>query len=612
MRILFDSRKLRYKEPFGCLRPGETCRLRVEVPLITTVSGLSLRVETDEGFTALAAPLCQTGTEGDYAVFETVFSLSEPGLYFYWFRFATPGSDFSLFRYGAGDTNMEAGERWQLSCVPASAGPPDWCRGAVIYQIFPDRFFKAGEPDLTDKLGPYTIHADSADVPEFRPNAKGIVTNSDFFGGNFRGIEKKLPYLRQLQVRTLYLNPVCMAYSNHRYDTADYLRPDPMLGTPEDFQSLCAAAHRLSMHIILDGVFSHTGSDSVYFDALRRFGGGAATDPDSPYRKWYRFSRWPDEYEAWWGIRTLPAVSELEPSYLEFILQRVLPYWLGLGADGFRLDVADELPDAFILALRQRVRELKPDALVLGEVWEDASNKISYGQRRRYFTAGELDAVMNYPYRTAILDLISGRSTAQAFGDAVLALAENYPKAVLDASMLSLSTHDTARVLTVLGDGFQGPKEKKAGRRMPVKARERALRAQRAAACLQFCLPGSPCVYYGEEAGMEGFEDPFNRGFFPWGREDQALTDFYRRLAAAKLQNPALRRGDIAFSDAGGELLLFTRRADDDAVTVAVNRGNAEARAAIDGEVLLLEGGELRDGAVILRPFGCAVWKNTM
>jgi glycosidase len=165
---------------------------------------------------------------------------------------------------------------------------------------------------------------------------------------------------------------------------------------------------------------------------------------------------------------------------------------------------------------------------------------------------------MNYPYRTAILDFIAGRRDAAAFGDTVLALAENYPKSVLDASMLSLSTHDTARVLTVLGDDFKGPKEKKAGRRMPVKARERALQAQRAAACLQFCLPGSPCVYYGEEAGTEGFEDPFNRGFFPWGREDRGLTDFYRRLAALKLQSPALRRGDIAFSDAGGDLVTFT------------------------------------------------------
>jgi glycosidase len=303
-------------------------------------------------------------------------------------------------------------------------------------------------------------------------------------------------------------------------------------------------------------------------------------------------------------------VSELEPSYLEFILQRVLPYWLGLGADGFRLDVADELPDDFILALRERVRELRPDALVLGEVWEDASHKISYGQRRRYFTAGELDAVMNYPYRSAVLDFISGRIKAQVFGDAVLALAENYPKAALDASMLSLSTHDTARVLTVLGDDFRGSREEKAGRRMPRAARERALRAQRAAACLQFCLPGSPCVYYGEEAGMEGFEDPFNRGFFPWGREDRALTDFYRRLAVLKTESPALRRGGIAFSDAGADMVLFTRREGFDAVTVAVNRGDTEARPDVSGEVLLLEGGESRDGAVFLQPFGCAVWMN--
>jgi len=606
-RILFDSRKQEYKEPFGCLRPGEHCRLRVEVPFSCPVDSLTLRIGREDGPTA-EFPFARTGERKDYAVFGTEFALEDPGLYFYDFRFRTPGSDFTLFRLGAGDTNMEAGERWQLSVLPADYRVPDALRGAVTYQIFPDRFCRVGAPDLKDKLGPYTVHEHEDDIPEWAPDAQGCVTCSDFYGGNFQGIRERIPYLASLGTETIYLNPVCMAYSNHRYDTADYLRPDPMLGTAEDFTALCAEAHARGMRVILDGVFSHTGSDSRYFDALGRFGGGAASDPASPYRSWYRFSHWPDEYESWWGIRTLPCVEELAPDYMAFILDRVLPYWLGLGADGFRLDVADELPDAFLAALRRRVKELKPEALVLGEVWEDASNKWSYGVRRRYFTGGELDAVTNYPYRRAILDYVRGTLSAPALADTVLALAENYPPAALDASFLSLSTHDTPRILTLLGDDFDGPKAEQARRRLSPELREKARRRLRAAAVLQFTLPGSPCIYYGDEAGMEGFGDPFNRGFFPWGREDGELTELFRRLAMLKKASSALRQGDIAFSGADGDAICFMRRVGALRVMVAVSRAEAVLPLPESGyRILLLEGGRMETERLHLEPFGAAV-----
>ena len=191
------------------------------------------------------------------------------------------------------------------------------------------------------------------------------------------------------EIICLYLNPIFEAHSNHRYNTADYRKIDPLLGTEEDFVELCAKAKAVGISVILDGVFSHTGSDSLYFNRNGRYGehSGAYRDPDSPYREWYSFRRYPDDYESWWGFRTLPNVRETYPSYLDFICNPntgVLAKWLSLGASGFRLDVADELPDAFLDRVYQTVKSFGEDKVVIGEVWEDASNKISYGNRRHY------------------------------------------------------------------------------------------------------------------------------------------------------------------------------------------------------------------------------------
>ena len=391
---------------------------------------------------------------------------------------------------------------------------------------------------------------------------KTLVRNNDFFGGNFAGIREKLPYLQELGVGVLYLNPIFMAWSNHRYDTADYRRPDPMLGTEEDFRTLCDAAHARGMRVILDGVFSHTGSNSVYFDAKHVFGHGAASDPNSPYRRWYRFHHYPDDYEAWWGIRTLPCVEELDETYLHYIIEdedSVIAHWLRLGADGFRLDVVDELPDEFVRRLRRRMRQIDPQSLLLGEVWEDASNKRAYGVSRRYFVDGELDSVMNYPWRNAIVAFLTDADDGTALGESLMTLAENYPPEVLSCVMNHLGTHDTPRILTVLGEPFRGTKDERARRRMTPVQRKTALMRLRMAAFLQFTLPGMPCIYYGDEAGMEGFEDPFCRVCYPWGHEDEELQAYYRMMSALRGSSEALRRGGLRVLAAGNGRIAFSR-----------------------------------------------------
>lgn len=375
----------------------------------------------------------------------------------------------------------------------------------------------------------------------------------------------------------IYLNPIFMAFSNHRYDTCNYMKIDPLLGTEEDFVSLCNAAHGSDIRIILDGVFSHTGSDSIYFDKENIFGGGAYNDAESPYRKWYRFNDSPVGYESWWGIETLPCVNEMCPEYLEYIItgdDSVVRHWLRLGADGFRLDVADELPDAFIKILHDTVHKEKPNSIVIGEVWEDASNKTAYDIRRRYFSDAELDSVMNYPFMQAIIALAREQTSAADFAAAVMTIAENYPEPVLHRLMNSLSTHDTARVMTVLSGADMGmARDAKAHYVMTDDETKRAHTRLMLCIMLQFVLPGCPCIYYGDEIGMEGFEDPFNRRYFDWDKDGGAISAFVRQMSGLKNSSEVLRRGSVSVT-AKDAVLTVERKLNGETVRAVVNTGD--------------------------------------
>ena len=618
MRILYNSLETRYKTPFGTLFPRQDCRMRLAIPASCQTRQVTLVVEQENGAPAFSVSFSLQQREGPYEWYGGTFQIANLGLYFYYFRIETANETFRLFQQGE-DTNMEAGGKWQLSCVTDRYPVPDYAQGAVMYQVFPDRFFQAGQPDLTEKLAPFRLHADRTETPDYRPDADGIVRNCDFYGGNFAGIAAKLPYLRDLGVSLLYLNPIFKAYSNHRYDTCDYRQPDPMLGTAADFTALCEAAHRLGIRVILDGVFSHTGSRSIYFDRSGEFGGGACTGPGSPYYSWYTFQHFPDRYTSWWGIDTLPCVNELDPGYLDYIIDgsdSVVAHWLRLGADGYRLDVADELPDAFILRLKDRIRQVKPDALLIGEVWEDASNKIAYGKRRRYFIDGALDSVMNYPWRKAILDYCQGQDDGTALRQSVLRIAENYPPGVLSCVMNILGTHDTPRILSLLGGSCDGTKDEQAQRQLSSRQRAQALEQLQTAAFLQFMLPGMACIYYGDEAGMEGCSDPFNRRYFPWGAEDAALTAYYRTLAALKNQEPALKTGTIGAFTASNGQVQFTRRAPGNLLQISCNRSSlpmqAQGQLLFGCKLALAAPGEitLQPGGLCLSRISATVEKN--
>lgn len=598
---MFCSRDPLYKDPVGAVEEGAAVHFRVTLPRELRCSAVYLIVE-QEGVGVQVSDLFWCGMNGDdHEWWECHFTPAAPGLFFYHFELRTQRGVQRLSRGESARAVFGGMERWQMTVYAHTLSTPDWLAGGLLYQIFPDRFASSGEAK-TGVPADRVLRQDWGGEPAWRPNAQGKVTNSDFFGGDLKGIIQKLPYLRSLGVTCLYCNPVFESHSNHRYNTADYSKIDPLLGNEEDFRQLCAEAGKLGIRVLLDGVFSHTGSDSIYFNREGRYPAeGAYNSPRSPYYQWYSFRSWPTDYDCWWNFDTLPNVRETEPGYLEYMTGEngIVRKWLRLGAAGWRLDVADELPDAFLDALHRAARAEKPDAFVLGEVWEDASTKSAYGVRRRYLLGGQLDSVMNYPFRDAILGYLLGGDPA-AFVECVESIVENYPPQCLHLLMNHIGTHDTERALTVLGGEPAGSRgrEWQSQQHLSPQQRELGKKRLKLATLLQYLLPGVPCVYYGDEAGMAGYRDPFNRVCYPWGREDEDMLDWYRTLGSLRTeQKDILARGEYRTLLAQGDLLAFGRanlvNGEEQSLVLVVNRSDREQWVSISvpefaaGEYLL-------------------------
>jgi len=618
--FVYDSRCSLCKTPFGAVPCGAELTLHTR-PLSGegfTHCSLVLRSEFSDWETE--RELTPGPAEGDRIRFDfTFFAPEEPDLLWYRFRFwREDGSGCFLDRTGYRSEGDPAD--WQLTVYRESA-VPDWFGQGVTYQIFPDRFCRLSVPDPAGLPGDRTVHQNWNDLPDWRPDSKGEIHNRDFFGGSLPGITSKLDDLAALGVTTLYLCPIFESASNHRYNTANYLAIDPFLGTEDDFRTLCAEAERRGIRVLLDGVFNHTGSQSIYFNADGWYpAAGAAQSRESPWYGWYRFTDWPDEYDSWWGIRTLPAVEETCPSYVDYIIDgpdSVIRRWLRAGASGWRLDVADELPDWFIAKIRAAMDETKPGAVLLGEVWEDGSNKIAYSLRRRYLLGDETHGLMNYPFRTAALNWLKG-GDADAFREAMETLRENYPRPAFYSAMNFLGTHDTARILTELGaKAVPQSRDGRALYRLTEEERRAGTELLKVAVLLLFTFPGSPTVYYGDEAGMEGFEDPFNRGAYPWDREDEPLKDWFTRLGQLRRERESLQSGSIEYLFSSGAGLAFRRQSGDERSMTALNAGSdpltlvlpwekREATDAMTGRTFSTSGGtialqlEPRSGMLLL------------
>lgn len=587
--MIFNSRDLFHKSPFGAVSCGTPVTLRLVLPQILNTPVLQLFRAPEFTAPILSLPLAEEDRREDVTVYSVVFTPDAPELLFY--RFTVCGGSRTLGWEQGGSAAVDDRDLWQLTVYDPDYTTPPALRGGVFYQIFPDRFYNSGTLKKgvpSDRI----LHTDWSEPPVDRPDAQGEFRCNDYFGGDLRGIAEKLPYIASLGVEGIYLNPIFEAHSNHRYNTADYKTIDPLLGRGEDFSALCAAAHKLGIRIVLDGVFNHTGSDSVYFNKEKRYGSrtGACNDPTSPYRDWFSWIEYPRSYNSWWGFTTLPDLREDCPDYREFVCGKdgVLRSWLRAGADGFRLDVADELPDDFIEEIRDAIKTENPQALLLGEVWEDASNKQSYGVQRRYFQGSELDSVMNYPWRTAILSFVR-YGGGGALREALYIILENYPAPAMGAALNSLSTHDVARAVTALAADEMAGKDREWQRAHNTLTPETFYTGRQRlllASVIQYTLPGCPCLYYGDEAGLVGYADPFNRGTYPWGREDTGLVDFFRLLGTLRKASPTLRDGSFVPVEFSDNCCTYLRVRGDKKILVAVNRGTDYTAIPYDSEAL--------------------------
>lgn len=590
MTFLHNSQDIKFRSPFGAAATGSTVNLMLQAEDVS-ISSSYVRLWY-EGKEHLVQMKIEPAEDNKFFCRARIILPDKPCLV--WYSFLINCADKTYYYSNNPEqsggigvlTDYPTYNSYQITVYDKSFKTPDWFKNTIIYQIFPDRFFREDAPCNIQKKRPeYTIHNNWYEPLSFNkhPHEDGPACN-DFYGGTLKGIIRRLDYLKDLGIGAIYLNPIFEAYSNHRYDTADYSKIDPMLGTEADFIELCKQCAARDIRIILDGVFSHTGSDSIYFNKYKNYGEniGAYQNPSSPYYSWYKWSG--NQYESWWGCSNLPNINETEPTYIDYILtgeHAIIKKWLRLGAFGWRLDVADELPDEFIKTLRSEAKAVNPDAVIIGEVWEDASNKVSYGTPREYLLGDELDGVMNYPFKDAVLGFLSGNMDASSFKKKMMSLFENYPFQTLYSSMNLIGTHDTIRAKTFLSGKPIGDFSHDAPRLSP-EEENRAVARVKLAIFFQMTFVGVPCIYYGDEIGMEGLSDPFNRMPFLWRNADIDLFYYCKTLTSIRNSTACLRCGDLRFAYAKDRVLAYWRRVENNTDVFGNNAENGDVLCVIN------------------------------
>ena len=580
-----------YRSPIGAVEDGSEVKLCVRS--FGGVKSAALCVYTD-GYSA------EYDMQWDGDCFSCSFVPDKPAALWYCFKLSTENGERRLCPCGDGHFSVlsdAASDGFRLTVYKRGYKTPEWFAGRIMYQIFPDRF---GFGDARDGI---EYHSALGQTPELhgsinepvRWQAREFETDyapDDFYGGSLRGITKKLPYLKELGVGVIYLNPVFEARSNHRYDTSDYSKIDPILGDEQDYVNLCAEAARLGIGIINDGVFSHTGADSIYFN---RYGSyptlGAYQSTQSQFYPWYDFRHFPDNYRCWWNFRDLPEVNEQNEAWQDYMIRSddsIVRRWLRLGASGWRIDVADELPDEVLSLIRDAAKVEKPDSVIIGEVWEDAVTKNSYGKMRDYALGYSLDSVMNYPFRSAVIDFALGRKTAFELRDFLLEQQHNYPQPMYRCLMNLLGSHDVERLHTALAFDYDVKaldRSQQAELTLTEEQRNRATRLQRLCAAIQYCVPGVPCLYYGDEECLDGGRDPFNR--MPFEPSNSGLHNYYVRLGKIRRSSAAMTGGDMQILTPTADVIIILRRVENEKIACVINRSDDYYTVPFDGTPLL-------------------------
>ncbi|MCR4778364.1 MAG: glycoside hydrolase family 13 protein [Lachnospiraceae bacterium] len=567
MNIYHNTRELKFREPFGAVFKGTDVVLRLFAD-DEGISNVSLIINTktknNEEHVMKKEEDC---------IYSYVLVPDSAELYSYYFVISY--CDGKTIYYGPKKGRVNGGGMtfsepiktgFQLTVTKPSYSPC-WYKNGIVYQIFPDRFARGDDylenakEDFSHHLnGPKrTLTDDWLKKPVYEKDSLGKITKWEFYGGTLKGIIDKLDYIKDLGATIIYLNPIFDAASNHRYDTADYMKISPLLGTEKDFKDLCDAAKKKGIKIILDGVFNHTGCDSIYFNKYNNYDTiGAYNSEKSPYRDWYTFNDSKDGYESWWGVGDLPAVNEKNESYRKYIYEdpdSVVRHYIKEGAKGWRLDVADELPDSFIAGIKKAMKETDPDCVLLGEVWEDASNKVAYDELREYFLGDELDCVMNYPLRDNMIAFLNGEIDANELAERFMSLYENYPKDAFYSNFNLLGSHDSKRLYTSLGGNVAHIKS---------------------AVTMQMCFPGVPVIYYGDEIGYEGGKDPENRAAFDLSLSKNQIMDIYKEAIALRREDEIFLKGDFKPFALNHNVFCVTRQYGARKVRVIINRSGDE------------------------------------
>ena len=578
--IKYNSWDTNFKAPFGALKTCEKMDIKVETSKDFNIYSIKLIIQKeDENLNPVVVREVELQLSNDLdnkrEYKAEILPLEEPAVYYYFFEVNLNlyGEDRTLF-YGKSYNNGMVCEyefqninKYQLT-VHEDYKTPDWFKEGILYHVFIDRFNNGNRNGKVDGVKKNTfLYGNWDDEPMYIKEQNGDIARWDFYGGNLKGIINKLGYLKKLGVTVIYLSPVFEAASNHKYDTGNYKKIDPMFGDEKIFKELIDKANEKGMSIILDGVFSHVGEDSIYFNKFGNYDSvGAYQSEDSPYRSWFNFKEGTDEYDCWWGIKALPNTNELEPSYMDYIIHdedSVINKWMKMGVKGWRLDVVDELPTKFVKELKKEARKVDDESILIGEVWEDASNKISYSERRTYLLGDQLDSVLGYPFRDNVVSFLNGQIASWQLNDFFMTIKENYPKESFKSNLNLLSSHDIVRVKTALNSDKE---------------------LLKLAILTQMSFEGVPYIYYGDEAGLEGGKDPENRKTYPWKNEDMEIMDFYRHCSQFRNRNKVLTYGDTYFIYTGNDDVFMYVRFDKEheGVLVVVNRSENQQNISVE------------------------------
>ena len=569
MSIIYDSWMECHKKPFGALEIGEDININVEV--ISDVKEMYLILETNEE--TKKEIKMENKLNGIFTIDK--YKFEKENIYFYYFK-SIEGENLQVKYYGKSYDCGECVEyhdinninKYQIT-VSKKTETPTWFKEGILYHIFVDRFNKTGKINNPKKNS--FIYANWEDTPMYIKNKENEVIRWDFHGGNLKGIISKLNYLKSLGISVIYLSPIFKSQSNHKYDTGDYKTIDPMFGDEEIFKELIYKASKKGINIILDGVFSHTGDDSIYFNKYGNYDSlGAYQSENSKYYSWYNFKDYPNEYDCWWGVKSLPNVNETEKSYMDYIIRdkdSVIKKWMNYGVKGWRLDVADELPSTFIEALKKETLNIDDDSIIIGEVWEDASNKISYDERRKYFLGDQLNGVTGYVFKNIVVEFLKGNTKSQDVYNSFMTIKENYPKEVFKSNLNLLGTHDTRRILTELNEDKN---------------------LLKLAVFIQMTFEGVPYIYYGDEAGLIGEKDPDNRRTYPWENEDKDILNFYKKIVKERKNNKLLLNGETKFLKLSNQNIFgYIRYIKNNKVLILINRSDIREKIEIESNELI-------------------------